>query len=79
MSNTDPKFDTIFGKDFPIVLASNRHLASIKAVAMAYNANGYKAGRVVGVITPLPMVAKLLLGFSLRTLERTTLQLQVHS
>ncbi len=38
----------IFRKDHPMILASNRHLASIKPVRLAYDADGYVAGQVLG-------------------------------
>lgn len=37
----------IFRKDHPIVLACNRHLATIRPVRLAYNADGYPAGQVL--------------------------------
>jgi hypothetical protein len=47
--NLDAKVDTeIFRKDHPIILASNRHLATIYGVRLAYDASGYKAGTVLG-------------------------------
>lgn len=48
MSATDIKFSSeIFRKDHPMVLAKNRHLASIASVRLAYDAAGYKAGHVI--------------------------------
>lgn len=51
MSDThlDAKFDgEIFRKDHPIILAANRHLASLRPVRLAYvDANGYDAGTVL--------------------------------
>jgi hypothetical protein len=48
MSATDIKFSSeIFRKDHPMVLAKNRHLASIASVRLAYDAAGYEAGRVI--------------------------------
>lgn len=47
--NLDAKVDNeIFRKDHPMILAANRHLASIRPVRVEYNASGYKAGRVLG-------------------------------
>ncbi len=37
----------IFRTDNPVILASNRHLATIYGVRLAYNADGYKAGQVL--------------------------------
>lgn len=49
MSATDPRFKSeVFRKDHPIIIAQNRQLASIVPVRLAYNASGYKAGRVLG-------------------------------
>jgi len=48
MSNLDAKVKTqIFRKDFPIILATNRHLATILGVRLAYNVAGYSAGTVL--------------------------------
>lgn len=49
MAATDARFKSeVFRKDHPMVIAQNRHLATIEAVRLAYNASGYKAGRVLG-------------------------------
>lgn len=49
MSSIDPTFSgSIFRKDHPMVLAQNRQLATMVPVALAYNASGYVAGRVLG-------------------------------
>ena len=46
--NIDAKVSTeIFRKDNPIILATNRHLATLLPVRLAYDAAGYKAGEVV--------------------------------
>lgn len=48
MSNTDAKFtDPIFRKDHPMVLAKNRHQASLMPVVLKYSATDYPAGQVV--------------------------------
>jgi len=48
MSNLDAKVKTqIFRKDFPIILATNRHLATILGVRLVYDADGYLAGTVL--------------------------------
>lgn len=45
---TDINFNPeIFRKDYPMVIAKNRHLASIGAVRLAYDADGYPAGTVL--------------------------------
>jgi len=50
--NLDAKVNTsIFRKDHPIILATNRHLATLLPVRLAYDAAGYVAGEVVGRIT----------------------------
>lgn len=50
--NLDAKVDNeIFRKDYPIILALNRHLATILAVRLPYNASGYAAGLVLGKVT----------------------------
>lgn len=48
-THLDAKVNTeIFRKDHPIILAANRHLASIKSVRMVYaSATGYLAGTVI--------------------------------
>jgi hypothetical protein len=38
----------VFRKDHRMILAMNRHQASIVPVRLAYNANGYLAGTVLG-------------------------------
>lgn len=49
MATNDAVFDgEVFRKDHPMVIAQNRHLATIQAVRLAYNASGYVAGRVLG-------------------------------
>lgn len=46
--NIDAKVNNeIFRKDTPIILATNRHLATLLPVRLAYDALGYKAGEVV--------------------------------
>lgn len=48
MSALNPGFlSEVFRNDNPIIIAQNRQLATIQAVALAYNASGYVAGRVV--------------------------------
>lgn len=48
MSNLDAKVKTqIFRKDFPIILACNRHLATLLPGRLVYEAAGYSAGQVV--------------------------------
>lgn len=48
MSNVDAKFKgEIFRKDHTMIIAQNRHLASLLPVRLAYNASGYQAGRVL--------------------------------
>lgn len=50
--NNDAKISTeIFRKDHPMILATNRHLATLLPVRVAYRSQGYEAGRVVGRIT----------------------------
>lgn len=41
----------IFRKDHPMVLSSNRHLATLLAVRLAYDAGGYKAGQILALDT----------------------------
>lgn len=49
MANIDIKFDgESFRKDHPIILSTNRQLATILPVRLAYHASGYEAGRVLG-------------------------------
>lgn len=44
--NLDAKVDNeIFRKDFPIILALNRHLAKITPVRLAHDTDGYPAGQ----------------------------------
>jgi hypothetical protein len=48
MGFSDARVETeIFRKDQAIIIAKNRHLASIGSVRLAYNAAGYEAGRLV--------------------------------
>jgi len=48
MANLDALFNgEIFRKDHPIIIAQNRHLATISPVRLAYHASGYEAGRVL--------------------------------
>lgn len=48
MANIDAKFSgEIFRKDFPMVIAQNRQLASLLPVRLAYNSGGYVAGQVL--------------------------------
>lgn len=48
MANLDASYSNqIFRKDFPIILACNRHLATLLPVRLAYNASGYTAGQVL--------------------------------
>lgn len=43
-----PKFNgEVFRKDHPMVISTNRQLASLLGVILAYNSNGYKAGTVL--------------------------------
>ncbi len=44
----------IFRKDHPIILATNRHLATLLPVRLVYDAGGYEAGRVVARLTSGP-------------------------
>ena len=49
MSAIGSKFDgEIFRKDHPIVIALNRHHATILPIRLAYDAGGYVAGQVLG-------------------------------
>lgn len=47
MSNTDAKFQKVFEKVFPVIIARNRNQASIIGEAIKYDALGYKAGQVM--------------------------------
>lgn len=48
MSNTDAKYiDPIFRKDHPMVLAKNRHQASLMPVSLKYSSTDLKAGQVM--------------------------------
>jgi len=48
MTSNFPRFDTeVFRNDRRIIIAANRHLASIMPVVLEYDANGYKAGQVI--------------------------------
>jgi hypothetical protein len=50
MSGQDAKFSgQIFRKDFPMIIAQNRHLASIVPARIAYQSSGYKAGTVLAL------------------------------
>lgn len=52
MSSIDAKYNgEIFRKDHPQILASRRDLASIKGVQLDYDAAGYLAGQVLGIVT----------------------------
>jgi hypothetical protein len=45
MSNLDAGFNPqIFRKDYPQIIATNIHLATLLGVRLAYNSNGYAAG-----------------------------------
>lgn len=45
MANLDANFNQqIFRKDFPMILATNRHLASFDSARLLYDALGYAAG-----------------------------------
>jgi len=47
--NLDAKVNNqIFRKDHPIILASNRQLATLYPVRLDYSSDGYKAGTVLG-------------------------------
>lgn len=49
MGSLDAKFSgEIFRKDHPMILASNRQLASLLPVRLAYDSDGYAAGTVLG-------------------------------
>lgn len=55
MSSQDMRFSgEIFRKDFPIILSSNRHLATILPIRIYYQAADLKAGTVLGVYTSGP-------------------------
>lgn len=46
MANLDAEFSNqIFRKDYPIILAQNRHLATFGPVRLAYDSGGYNAGQ----------------------------------
>lgn len=46
MANLDAEFSPqIFRKDFPMILATNRHLATLLPVRLAYDSAGYLAGQ----------------------------------
>ncbi len=46
--NLDAKVNNqIFRKDHPIIIAKNRHLASIIAARLAHDTDGYQAGQVI--------------------------------
>lgn len=48
MASNDAKTSQqIFRKDNPIILACNRHQAMLLPIRLAYNASGYKTGRVL--------------------------------
>jgi hypothetical protein len=50
--NLDAKVNNeIFRKDHPIIIAMNRHLATIIPVRLAYDSDGYLAGLVLGKVT----------------------------
>ena len=52
MANLDAKVNNeIFRKDHPQILASNRHLATLRGVRLRYDSGGYKAGQVLGLNT----------------------------
>lgn len=45
MGNLDAGYNPqIFRKDYPMIIATNVHLATILGVRLAYNASGYAAG-----------------------------------
>lgn len=44
----------IFRQDHPIILATNRHLATLLPVRLVYDASGYEAGRAVARLTSGP-------------------------
>lgn len=55
MGSQDMRFNgEIFRKDFPIILSSNRHLATILPVRVYYQGADLKAGTVLGVYTSGP-------------------------
>lgn len=55
MGSQDMRFSgEIFRKNFPIILSSNRHLATILPVRVFYQASDLKAGTVLGVYTSGP-------------------------
>lgn len=52
MANLDIKFNGEVARfDYPMIIASNRQLAAIHGVRLAYDAAGYEAGRVVALNT----------------------------
>jgi hypothetical protein len=59
MASIDMKFDgEIFRKDHAIIISSNRQLASILGVRLAYDAAGYAAGTVLARNTTSGSYAK---------------------
>lgn len=49
MASTDVSFNgEIFRHDRSLIISTNRQLASLLGVRLAYDANGYEAGRVLG-------------------------------
>lgn len=52
MSFLDPRFSgSIYRKNFPNIIASDRALAKIVAVRMAYSSTAYVAGQVIARVT----------------------------
>lgn len=46
MANLDASFNpSVFRKDFPMILATNRHLATLLPVRLVYDSAGYLAGQ----------------------------------
>lgn len=57
MSSQDMRFNgSIFRKDFPIILSSNRHLATILPVRLYYQATDMAAGTVLAQYTSGPRI-----------------------
>lgn len=52
MANLDAAFNpSVFRKDMPMILATNRHLATLLPVRLAYDAAGYLAGQLLALNT----------------------------
>lgn len=50
MANLDAAFNpSVFRKDMPMILATNRHLATLLPVRLAYDSGGYEAGRLLAL------------------------------